>query len=154
MRNLKWRADARCDRTLPGKSIAIYNYKGGVAKTTITRELAATMAKMGYRVGIIDCDPQCNLTTFFLGSAEQAALLAEQGQNEGHSDKPSCSGTPPPNPAQASDDGQADAETDYEELLLAEPFEVEAGPNNHVLQARQCFGAGPNDITCPICCCI
>lgn len=45
---------------------AMYNYKGGVGKSTLTINLAATFANLGYKTLIIDCDPQCNTTTFFL----------------------------------------------------------------------------------------
>ena len=45
-------------------SIAVYNYKGGVAKTTLARELGATLAKCGRKVVLVDADPQCNLTAF------------------------------------------------------------------------------------------
>lgn len=44
------------------KIIAIANQKGGVGKTTISRELSACCALRGYRTLAIDCDPQGNLT--------------------------------------------------------------------------------------------
>ena len=44
------------------KVIAIANQKGGVGKTTVTRELSACCALRGYRTLVIDCDPQGNLT--------------------------------------------------------------------------------------------
>ena len=47
-----------------------YCFQGGVGKSTLTRELAATMSKLGYNVGIIDCDPQCNITSFLLGGQQ------------------------------------------------------------------------------------
>jgi chromosome partitioning protein len=43
--------------------IAVANQKGGVGKTTITRELAACCALRGYQTLVIDCDPQGNLTS-------------------------------------------------------------------------------------------
>ena len=44
------------------KVIAVANQKGGVGKTTITRELSACCALRGYQTLVIDCDPQGNLT--------------------------------------------------------------------------------------------
>ena len=42
--------------------IAVANQKGGVGKTTVTRELSACCALRGYQTLVIDCDPQANLT--------------------------------------------------------------------------------------------
>lgn len=49
------------------KSIAIFNNKGGVGKTTLLCNLAAYMKKkMNKRILVIDADPQCNTTTYVL----------------------------------------------------------------------------------------
>jgi len=45
--------------------IAVQNFKGGVGKSTITKHLADYLALHGYRVLVVDCDPQASTTTMF-----------------------------------------------------------------------------------------
>jgi chromosome partitioning protein len=47
------------------KKIAIATMKGGSGKTTICFNIACLLAKRGYKVLCIDCDPQCNLSANF-----------------------------------------------------------------------------------------
>ncbi len=52
--------------------IAVYNYKGGVAKTTNVLNLGSVLAhNMQKHVLLVDCDPQCNLTSFFIKDIEK-----------------------------------------------------------------------------------
>ena len=48
------------------KVVSIINYKGGVGKTTLTANLGAYAAMKGYRVLLIDLDPQTHLTFSFM----------------------------------------------------------------------------------------
>jgi cellulose biosynthesis protein BcsQ len=49
-------------------SIAMFNNKGGVGKTTLTNNIAAYIAdNKNKRVLVIDCDPQCNTTQLLMG---------------------------------------------------------------------------------------
>lgn len=56
----------------PGKApdedaviIAVQNFKGGVGKSTITKHFADYLALHGFKVLVIDCDPQASTTTMF-----------------------------------------------------------------------------------------
>src|SRR5687768_6605866 len=53
------------------------NYKGGVGKTTLTANLAAEISSGGYRILMIDLDPQTNLTFSFYTVEEWTADLRE-----------------------------------------------------------------------------
>jgi cellulose biosynthesis protein BcsQ len=45
------------------KAVAVFNNKGGVGKTTLLCNLAAYLAKnRGFKVLVVDADPQCNAT--------------------------------------------------------------------------------------------
>lgn len=53
------------------KIISISNIKGGVGKSSSAATLAAGLANKGFRVLMIDSDPQCNLTMCFLSEQSE-----------------------------------------------------------------------------------
>lgn len=60
--------------------VSFFNLSGGVGKTTLTREVAYSIAKRGYRVLSIDMDPQKSLTNF-CGLAEHELTSYEMVMN-------------------------------------------------------------------------
>lgn len=51
-------------------TIALFNHKGGVGKTTLTASLADAFVNSGKKVLLVDTDPQCNLSALFIGEEE------------------------------------------------------------------------------------
>jgi chromosome partitioning protein len=49
------------------KKVVFCNNKGGVGKTTLVFNVGIELSKKGYKVALIDLDPQCNLTLQTLG---------------------------------------------------------------------------------------
>lgn len=49
------------------KKVVFANNKGGVGKTTWCFNIGVELAKKGYKIGLIDLDPQTNLTRMSLG---------------------------------------------------------------------------------------
>lgn len=62
------------------KTIAFFNNKGGVGKTTLTCNIASNISKRnGSRVLVIDADPQCNTTQLILPEEVWGPMYAEGG---------------------------------------------------------------------------
>jgi chromosome partitioning protein len=63
---------------MPGKIISLVNFKGGVGKTTLTVNLAASLAKEhDKKVLIVDLDPQSNSSIWLLRPERWSDLNAE-----------------------------------------------------------------------------
>lgn len=57
----------------------VYNYKGGVGKSTNLINIASTLERMGHRVLVVDADSQCNITTFY---RPPPVLLGNEDDND------------------------------------------------------------------------
>ncbi|MFB4195142.1 ParA family protein [Streptomyces carpaticus] len=70
-------------------SIALFNNKGGVGKTTLAYHLAHMLARLGHSVLAVDLDPQANLTSMCLHETqiedlwERPPRLTSQGEERG-----------------------------------------------------------------------
>ena len=62
------------------KTIAFFNNKGGVGKTSLVYHLAWMYARLGVNVLAADLDPQANLTSMFLDDEELEPLWPESGE--------------------------------------------------------------------------
>lgn len=62
--------------------IALFNHKGGVGKTTLTVNIADALADLGKRVLIVDADPQCNITAFYVEEKYLDELLGDSAESE------------------------------------------------------------------------
>lgn len=64
--------------------ISVFNHKGGVGKTTLTMNLASTLAGLGRSVLLVDTDPQCNLTSYLIADDVVDDLLDKADSSEGN----------------------------------------------------------------------
>ena len=60
-------------------TIIFSNQKGGVGKTTVTRELGIYLAGLGYKMLLVDSDPQGNLTKSLIEEAPGGLYEALEG---------------------------------------------------------------------------
>lgn len=66
------------------RKLAIYNNKGGVAKTTSVINLAYSLQKAGRKVLVVDCDSQENCFSFFLLESSPESILPTEYANLCH----------------------------------------------------------------------
>ncbi|MHB1273348.1 MAG: ParA family protein [Rhodanobacter sp.] len=66
--------------------MSFFNHKGGVGKTTLTVNVADALVDLGVKVLMIDADPQCNLTAFYLEEKLLDELLGESDDANGGDD--------------------------------------------------------------------
>ncbi|MFY0601552.1 MAG: ParA family protein [Cyclobacteriaceae bacterium] len=67
-------------------NIAVYNFKGGVGKTTTTLNVGYSWSK-NFKVLLIDCDPQCNLTNV-ASQGQYTSTLYDQTKSLLHGQTP------------------------------------------------------------------
>lgn len=58
-----------------GITISFASEKGGIGKTTMATNIADTLSRKGFKVLIVDVDPQCNTTSFFKGTSTNVATM-------------------------------------------------------------------------------
>jgi cellulose biosynthesis protein BcsQ len=62
------------------KSIAFFNNKGGVGKTTLVYHFSYMLAELGYKCLAVDLDPQANLTSMFLTDEKLADVYENENE--------------------------------------------------------------------------
>ena len=62
------------------KTIAFFNNKGGVGKTTLVYHFSYMLAELGYRCLSVDLDPQANLTSMFLTDERLADIYENENE--------------------------------------------------------------------------
>lgn len=65
------------------QSLAFFNNKGGVGKTTLACNMAMLLAKLtDLRVLVVDCDPQCNATQYLLPESQWEKIYGNRRESQ------------------------------------------------------------------------
>jgi cellulose biosynthesis protein BcsQ len=64
--------------------VVLFNHKGGVGKTTLTVNIARALVDAGKRVLMVDTDPQCSLSSFFLEEKYLDKMLDQSEADDGN----------------------------------------------------------------------
>lgn len=80
------------------KIISVFNHKGGVSKTTTTYNIGWKLATKGFKVLLVDGDPQCNLTGLLLKDNFEDYYISSSTKLNNIKDavRPAFEGTPHP----------------------------------------------------------
>jgi chromosome partitioning protein len=63
------------------KTIAFFNNKGGVGKTTTVYHIAWMLSELGHKVLAVDLDPQSNLSSMFLSRERMEEIVLDETQH-------------------------------------------------------------------------
>jgi cellulose biosynthesis protein BcsQ len=66
------------------RRLVFFNHKGGVGKTTLTVNLAHALVNAGKKVLLVDTDPQCSLSSFYLEEKFLDKMLDESETSDGN----------------------------------------------------------------------
>jgi cellulose biosynthesis protein BcsQ len=118
--------------------IAIYNHKGGVAKTTVAINLAYTLGRR-HNVLLIEADQQCNIQQHFEKAINLEAMKTSNDESDGLSDGDDETLTD----LSSDDDDDESGENDDSKDKTGEEEEHESPPPVHITRRNYPFSNDP-----------